>query len=112
MKVEVRPVSAGVPARLEPPVPGGTAIRQVEAWRSGVPSVTSLDARVPTAVDQALADLAALRIVDEAHPDRPVVAAGDGPVELVEVQPEGKPRMAGRAWANGARWVDGGRLGS
>jgi methionyl-tRNA formyltransferase len=42
----------------------------------------------------------------------PVVAAGDGPVELVEVQPEGKPRMAGRAWANGARWVDGGRLGS
>ena len=25
---------------------------------------------------------------------------------------EGKARMAGRAWANGARWVDGGRLGS
>jgi methionyl-tRNA formyltransferase len=43
--------------------------------------------------------------------DGPVVAAGDGPVELVEVQPEGKPRMAGRAWANGARWVDGARLG-
>ena len=74
--MEVRPVSAGVRARLELPVPDGTAIRQIDAWRSGVPSVTSLDARLPTAVDQALADLAALRIVDEAHPDRAVVAAG------------------------------------
>ena len=32
--------------------------------------------RLPAAVDQALADLAALRIVDGAHPDRAVVAAG------------------------------------
>lgn len=46
--------------------------------------------------------------------DGPTVAAGPDPgeaVELVEVQPEGKPRMRGRAWANGAHWVDGGRLG-
>jgi glycogen debranching enzyme len=76
VRVEVRPVSAGVPARVEPPVPDGTAIRQLEAWRSGIPSVTSLDARLATAFDQALADLAALRIVDEAHPGRAVVAAG------------------------------------
>ncbi len=34
------------------------------------------------------------------------------PVELVEVQPEGKPRMAAGAWANGARWQPGDRLGS
>ena len=34
----------------------------------------------------------------------PVVAAGDGPVELVEVQPEGKARMSATAWAHGARW--------
>ena len=38
--------------------------------------ITCMDARIPAALDQALADLAALRIVDEAHPERPVVAAG------------------------------------
>ena len=74
--VTVTPVSAGVPARVEPPATGATAVRELAAWRSTVPSATSLDARIPVAVDQALADLAALRIVDEAHPDRPVVAAG------------------------------------
>ena len=57
-------------------MPGATPISQLATWRSGVPSVTSLDLRLPTAVHQALVDLAALRIVDEAHPDRPVVAAG------------------------------------
>ena len=31
------------------------------------------------------------------------VRTGDGTLELLEVQPEGKPRMAARAWANGAR---------
>ena len=41
-----------------------------------------------------------------------VVPAGDGPVELVEVQPEGKARMPAAAWANGARWQPGDRLGS
>jgi len=44
--------------------------------------------------------------------DGPTVHAGDGPVELVEVQPEGKPRMAATAWANGARWQPGDRLGT
>lgn len=29
---------------------------------------------------------------------------GDGVVHLLEVQPEGRPRMAAAAWANGARW--------
>jgi len=32
------------------------------------------------------------------------VPAGDGTVRLLEVQPEGKPRMPAAAWANGARW--------
>ena len=74
--VTVQPVSAGVPGRLEPPSTGALAIRELAAWRASVPSVVSSDARIPAAVDQALADLAALRIVDQAHPDRAVVAAG------------------------------------
>lgn len=32
------------------------------------------------------------------------VPAGDGPLHLVEVQPEGRRRMAAAAWANGVRW--------
>lgn len=40
------------------------------------------------------------------------VAAGDGPVELVEVQPEGKGRMAAADWARGARWEPGQPLGT
>jgi methionyl-tRNA formyltransferase len=35
------------------------------------------------------------------HPDGVEVAAGDGPIWLVEVQPEGRRRMPARAWANG-----------
>ncbi len=42
----------------------------------------------------------------------PVIRAGDGPVELVEVQPEGKARMAATAWANGARWQPTDGLGT
>ncbi len=34
-------------------------------------------------------------------PDGVEVAAGDGPIWLVEVQPEGRRRMPARAWANG-----------
>jgi methionyl-tRNA formyltransferase len=41
-----------------------------------------------------------------------VVAAGDAPVELVEVQPEGKARMAATDWARGARWRAGDLLGT
>ena len=37
---------------------------------------------------------------------------GTTPIELLEVQPAGKPRMHARAWANGARWSDGDRLGT
>ncbi|MDE0803648.1 MAG: methionyl-tRNA formyltransferase [Acidimicrobiales bacterium] len=37
---------------------------------------------------------------------------GDGVIELLDVQPAGKPRLDARAWANGARWSDDDRLGS
>ena len=36
----------------------------------------------------------------------------DGHLELVEVQPEGKPRMAAADWANGAHWSPGDPLGT
>ena len=51
-------------------------VRRLPAWGSRAPSVTSTDGRWSEAVDQALADLAALRIPDADHPDRIVVAAG------------------------------------
>jgi glycogen debranching enzyme len=76
--VKVQPVSAGVPADLERPsrLASGVAIRDLPGWRTTVPTVVSLDPRLPAAVDQSLADLAALRIVDREHPERAVVAAG------------------------------------
>jgi methionyl-tRNA formyltransferase len=40
-----------------------------------------------------------------------VVGAGDGLVQLVRVQPEGKPAMEARAWVNGARPTATDRLG-
>jgi len=41
-----------------------------------------------------------------------VVPTGSGELELLEVQPEGKPRMDAGAWANGARWRREDRFGS
>jgi methionyl-tRNA formyltransferase len=40
------------------------------------------------------------------------VPAGDKPIQLVEVQPEGRRRMPARAWANGVRWRTGDRVGT
>jgi methionyl-tRNA formyltransferase len=44
--------------------------------------------------------------------DGVVHPTGTAPIELLEVQPAGKARMAAAAWANGARWSDGDRLGT
>jgi methionyl-tRNA formyltransferase len=41
-----------------------------------------------------------------------VVDAGDGPLAVIEVQPEGKGRMPARDWARGARWSAADPLGS
>ena len=41
-----------------------------------------------------------------------VVPTGTDPIELVEVQPEGKARMRAREWANGVHWHTGDRLGT
>lgn len=40
------------------------------------------------------------------------VPAGGGVLSLLEVQPEGKGPMAAAAWARGARWADGDRMGT
>jgi methionyl-tRNA formyltransferase len=40
------------------------------------------------------------------------VPAGDGPIQLVEVQPDGRRRMPARAWANGVHWRPGDRIGT
>jgi methionyl-tRNA formyltransferase len=44
--------------------------------------------------------------------DRVLVACGQGVVELVEVQPEGKPRISAHDWKKGARLDAQSRLGS
>jgi len=49
-----------------------------------------------------------------AEPGAPgvVVPLAEGAIELLEVQPEGKPRMDAGAWANGARWSAARKFGS
>ena len=47
-----------------------------------------------------------------AGPGDVAVPAGDRPIRLVEVQPEGRRRMPARAWANGAHWRPGDRVGT
>jgi methionyl-tRNA formyltransferase len=44
--------------------------------------------------------------------DGAVVATGDGGLELVTVQPEGKGPMPAAAWLHGARPAPGERLGT
>jgi methionyl-tRNA formyltransferase len=41
-----------------------------------------------------------------------VVPTGSAPIEVLEVQPEGKARMPAPAWANGAHWRPGDSLGT
>ena len=49
-------------------------------------------------------DLEALAVPGREGAPGVVVPTGDGHLELLEVQAEGKPRMEALAWANGARW--------
>ncbi|MCU1398712.1 MAG: amylo-alpha,6-glucosidase [Acidimicrobiales bacterium] len=76
----VEPVVDQVPAGLAFPcgtVPADAIpMRRLESWRASVPGITSTDPRLSVALDQALADIAALRIIDAAHADRVVIAAG------------------------------------
>ena len=85
---------------LEPPPPSARA-----ALRIGAHQLLHLDTPPHAAVSATVA----------AAPKRfrgLVVPTGDGELELLEVQPEGKPRMDAAAWANGARWTRDQRFGS
>jgi glycogen debranching enzyme len=78
--VTAEPVVEGVPAGLAFPIglmpADAIPLRRLASWRESVPRVASLDSRLSPVVDQALSDIAALRIVDAGHPDRTTVAAG------------------------------------
>ncbi|MEO5838796.1 MAG: glycogen debranching N-terminal domain-containing protein [Acidimicrobiales bacterium] len=80
ISVTVEPVVDDVPAGLAFPcgiVPGDAIpMRRLASWQASVPRVVSTDPRLSRVVEQALADIAALRIIDSAHIDRPVIAAG------------------------------------
>ena len=80
MSLTAEPVADGATVDRVPPrvihAARGVAVRDLAGWRDSSPRVTSTDPRLGLAVDQALADLAALQIRDVAHPDRVVVAAG------------------------------------
>lgn len=51
-------------------------LRRLDQWREAIPKVVSDDPRLSVVMEQALTDLAALRISDQAHPERTVIAAG------------------------------------
>ncbi len=61
---------------LADPPPHAVPLRRIDGWRTRIPTVVSTDPRIAPAVDQAIADLAALRIIDRAHPERAITAAG------------------------------------
>jgi glycogen debranching enzyme len=80
LQVLVEPVVTDDPVDLSLLHTHGTVtavpLHQVPGWRERVPTIVSTDPRLAPAFDQALADLAALRIIDRGHPDRVLTAAG------------------------------------
>ncbi|MCA1983794.1 amylo-alpha-1,6-glucosidase [Nocardioides nematodiphilus] len=50
--------------------------RRFHEWRHGIPELTSGDAGLSAVLARSVEDLGALRIFDDQHPDRAVVAAG------------------------------------
>ncbi|MFS8102207.1 amylo-alpha-1,6-glucosidase [Lentzea alba] len=78
--VEVCEVLDGAP--VEPRHPCGQSLehaipaRNLREWRTLAPEVTTADADLATVLTHSVEDLGALRMVDPAHPDRAIVAAG------------------------------------
>ena len=78
--VTAEPYVNGVSAGLAFPIglvpTDAIPMRRLESWQASVPRVVSSDPRLSVVVEQALADIAALRIIDAGHAERAVVAAG------------------------------------
>ena len=72
--VDGAPSGLAFPAGMEPA--GAVPLHRLDRWRRAIPTVVSDDPRIPVVLEQALTDIAALRISDQAHPDRTVIAAG------------------------------------
>jgi glycogen debranching enzyme len=80
VSITVEPIVDGVAAGLAFPCgitpTDAIPMRRLASWRASVPRVVSTDPRLARVTEQAMADIAALRIIDSAHRERPVIAAG------------------------------------
>ncbi|GAA1955833.1 glycogen debranching N-terminal domain-containing protein [Nocardioides panacihumi] len=78
--VHVEPVVDGVrlTGRREPGDPSAYAkpASRFYEWRHGIPELTTGDPGLSAVLERSIEDLGALRIFDDKHPDRAVVAAG------------------------------------
>jgi glycogen debranching enzyme len=77
--VEVAPVIDGI--RLDARHASGEPVgyepeRRLHEWRHGIPVLSTADPGLAAVLGQSLEDLGALRIFDDQHPERAVVAAG------------------------------------
>ena len=66
----------GAPTGVRGPRFEAVPLRRLASWEATVPRLVSDDSRLARVVEQSLEDIAALRIFDEGHPERTVVAAG------------------------------------
>ena len=112
------PKITGDDTRLDWDVPAQQLVDLVRSASPAPGTHTTLDgarfkvyaARPVEAPDDAPAGAPGELVALEA--DGPVVACGRGHVQLLVVQPEGKPRMDAPAWVNGYRPEVGARFGS
>ena len=75
--VDVAPVLGGVRLPVAAPAPPPPDLAGPgDSWRRSLARLTTAEAGLSALVAQSLEDLDALRIVDDLHPDRTVVAAG------------------------------------
>jgi glycogen debranching enzyme len=58
------------------PVERSTPVVRLESWRAGLPEITSEHEAFDALLNRSMEDIAALRLFDPEHPDRPVIAAG------------------------------------
>lgn len=97
--------------RIEWSRPAEETARQVRAFNPWPSAFTSANGQ-PLKIHRATAAAGdgSAAVVVAIHPEL-VVACGEGVLRLAEVQPGGKQRMSGAAFARGARLAPGDRLG-